>query len=159
MEHKTEIATFAAGCFWGVEATFRKVPGVVDVNVGYTGGTTDNPTYAAVSSGKTGHAEAVQVKFDPKRVSYAELLNIFWNSHDPTTVDRQGPNIGSQYRSAIFYHDEGQKRVSKRAKDALSVSRRYTKPIVTEVSPAMVFYRSEEYHQRYFEKQWAYKKH
>lgn len=140
---KIEKATFAAGCFWGVEDIFRKTEGVVDAEVGYTGGHTKNPTYEEVSSGETGHAEAVRLEFDPEKVSYEKLLDIFWNMHDPTTLNRQGPDIGSQYRSAIFYHTPEQKTMAEKSKPA---------DAVTEIIPAGHLYRAEEYHQRYFEK-------
>jgi len=145
-------ATFAAGCFWGVEAAFRRVPGVVDAVVGYTGGTTENPTYRQVCSDRTGHAEAVEVLYDPAQVSYEQLLNVFWEMHDPTTRNRQGPDFGSQYRSAIFYHTPEQKDAAEASRQRLQDSGRYHKPIVTEVTPAATFYRAEEYHQRYLEK-------
>ena len=145
-------ATFAAGCFWGVEAEFRKVNGVKHTAVGYTGGTHENPTYRHVCTGLTGHAEAVEVEYDPTVVSYAELLDVFWENHDPTTLNRQGPDVGTQYRSAIFYHDEEQKRIATESKQKLEVSGRYQKSIVTEIEPATRFYQAEEYHQQYFEK-------
>lgn len=145
-------ATFAAGCFWGVEAEFRKVNGVKQTAVGYTGGTYENPTYRDVCTGLTGHAEAVEVEYDPTVVSYTELLDVFWENHDPTTLNRQGPDVGSQYRSAIFYHDEGQKKIATDSKQKLEDSGRYQKPIVTEIKPATLFYQAEEYHQQYFEK-------
>jgi peptide-methionine (S)-S-oxide reductase len=151
-EENMQIATFAAGCFWGVEAAFRKVPGVTDTLVGYTGGTTENPTYRQVCTGRTGHAEAVQVTFDPRKTSYGDLLEVFWKSHNPTTLNRQGPDIGSQYRSAIFYHGPKQQSEALRSKKALEASGKYGRPIVTEITPASAFYRAEEYHQRYFEK-------
>lgn len=145
-----EKATFACGCFWGVEARFRKVKGVIDVQSGYTGGQTANPSYEQVCSSKTGHAEAVEIEFDPKRVSYEELLDLFWNMHDPTTLNRQGPDIGSQYRSAIFTHSAAQAEAARKSKE--QASKRFNKPIVTEIVPAGPFYRAEEYHQRYHEK-------
>ncbi len=147
-----EIATFAAGCFWGIEAAFRKVRGVMTTTVGYTGGLTEDPTYEDVCNGDTNHAEAVQIIFDPAKVSYEELLSVFWKIHDPTTLNRQGPDIGTQYRSAIFYHTNAQHQAAICAKDKLEVSGRYKKPIVTQIEPAVEFYRAEEYHQRYFEK-------
>jgi peptide-methionine (S)-S-oxide reductase len=143
-------ATFAAGCFWGVEAAFREIEGVVRTTVGYTGGHTANPTYEQVSSHATGHAEAVEVWFDPATVTYERLLETFWGIHDPTTRDRQGWDIGNQYRSAIFFHDAGQEEHAIASRDAAQQS--LTKPIVTEISPAAEFYAAEEYHQRYFEK-------
>ena len=147
-----EKATFAAGCFWGVEAAFRKIKGVKDASVGYTGGHTKNPTYKEVCSHKTGHAEAVQVEFDPKVVSYDDLLNAFWNMHNPTLLNRQGQDIGSQYRSAIFYHTQEQEKLAKSSKNHLEESGKFSKQIVTEITPASEFYRAEDYHQRYLEK-------
>jgi peptide-methionine (S)-S-oxide reductase len=149
----TEKATFAAGCFWGVEETFRKVNGVRSTTVGYTGGTTKNPTYEQVCSDKTGHAEAVQVEFDPSVVSYEELLKVFWEAHDPTTPNRQGPDFGSQYRSAIFYHDDGQRTAAMASRDTLQSSDRFNKTrIVTEIVTAREFYPAEDYHQQYLQK-------
>jgi peptide-methionine (S)-S-oxide reductase len=145
-------ATFAAGCFWGVEATFRQVPGVVSTAVGYTGGQTANPSYEDVCTGRTGHAEAVEVVYDPARVSYEDLLTVFWNNHNPTTLNRQGPDIGTQYRSAIFYHTPEQESAAQASKEALEQSGKFRKQIVTEIVPAAPFYRAEEYHQQYFEK-------
>ncbi len=147
-----EIATFAAGCFWGVEATFRKVKGVKYTQVGYTGGDYENPGYRDVCGGKTGHAEAVEVIFDPEEVSYEKLLELFWAMHDPTTLNRQGPDIGSQYRSAIFYHNEEQKNAALASKINQQKSGEFKSGIVTEIVPAGTFYRAEEYHQQYFEK-------
>jgi peptide-methionine (S)-S-oxide reductase len=147
-----EKATFAAGCFWGVEATFRQVEGVVDALVGYTGGSYDNPTYKDVCTGTTGHAEAVQVEYDPTVVSYEQLLDVFWKNHDPTTRNRQGPDIGTQYRSAIFYHTPEQEAAAQASKAALDESGRYKRAIVTEITPATTFYAAEAYHQRYLEK-------
>ena len=145
-------ATFAAGCFWGVEASFRKLPGVKATRVGYTGGTTENPTYSQVCGHKTGHAEAVEISFDMNEISYAELLTVFWNSHNPTQRDRQGPDIGSQYRSAIFFHSPEQEAEAKAAKKALEESGKYDKPIATLIVPAKPFYPAEDYHQQYLEK-------
>ncbi|HEY9179405.1 MAG TPA: peptide-methionine (S)-S-oxide reductase MsrA [Candidatus Baltobacteraceae bacterium] len=147
---RTEKATFAAGCFWGVEAAFRQVPGVLDAVSGYTGGHTQNPTYREVCSDATGHAEAVEVTFDSDRVSYDDLLRVFWQIHDPTTPDRQGPDVGSQYRSSIFVHDAGQR---ERAQASLrEEQQQYAQPIVTAIADAARFYPAEAYHQRYFEK-------
>jgi peptide-methionine (S)-S-oxide reductase len=140
------------GCFWGPEITFREVAGVTGVTVGYTGGHSENPSYRQVCSGKTGHAEAVRVEFDPESVSYETLLDVFWDNHDPTTRDRQGPDVGSQYRSAIFYHDEQQKKSAEASKAALDSSRGYAAPVVTEIQPAGPFYPAEDYHQRFLEK-------
>lgn len=147
-----ERATFGAGCFWGVEVAFRQVPGVTDATAGYLGGTLPNPTYNEVCTGRTGHAEVVEVTYDPTKVGYEDLLNVFWTSHDPTTPNRQGPDRGTQYRSAIFYHDEDQKAAAITSKDRWSRSGRFSGPIVTEITPASAFYRAEEYHQRYLEK-------
>lgn len=145
-------ATFGAGCFWGVEVAFRQLPGVTATAVGYLGGALENPTYDEVCSGRTGHAEVVQVEYDTARASYDDLLNVFWESHDPTTRNRQGPDIGSQYRSAIFYHDEGQKASALASLEGKEKSGAFRRPIVTEISPASAFYRAEEYHQLYLER-------
>jgi len=148
-----EKATFAAGCFWHVEAGFRKIRGVRSTAVGYTGGHTKNPTYEDVCTGLTGHAEAVQIEFDPDEVSYEQLLDAFWQLHDPTTKDRQGPDVGSQYRSAIFYHTEEQHQKALESKKRLEESGRFrSRAIVTEIVPAGEFYLAEDYHQQYFEK-------
>lgn len=147
-----EKATFAAGCFWGVEAAFRQVPGVVDTAVGYTGGHARNPTYEEVCSDETGHAEAVEVLYDPARVGYGRLLEVFWEMHDPTTPNRQGPDVGSQYRSAIFFHSPEQKAAAESSKEKLAQSGAYRKPVVTEIVPAAEFWRAEEYHQQYLQK-------
>lgn len=147
-----ETATFGAGCFWGVEVTFRNVPGVVDARVGYLGGTLANPTYEDVCSGETGHAEVVQVEFDPTRVSYDQLLDVFWSSHNPTTRNRQGPDWGTQYRSAIFYHSEQQRAMAEKSRERWNSSGKFGRPIVTEITQATTFYPAEEYHQRYLEK-------
>jgi len=147
-----EIATFAAGCFWGVEAAFREVKGVTSTRVGYTGGWFDNPTYHDVCSGRTGHAEAVEVTYDPAQVSYEQLLDVFWNDHNPTTLNRQGPDIGEQYRSAIFFHDAEQEAAARVSKEKLQKSGKYSREIVTEITPASRFWEAEDYHQQYFEK-------
>lgn len=153
MENKElKTAIFAAGCFWGVEAAFRKLQGVTEVESGYTGGKVENPTYEQVCSGTTGHAEAVRVTYDPKKIDYIELLKTFWKIHDPTQMNRQGGNVGHQYRSAIFYQDEEQKRAAEKSKKELAESDKYSSPIVTEIVKAEPFYRAEEYHQRYLEK-------
>jgi len=144
------FATFAAGCFWGVEDVFRRVPGVVDVVAGYTGGHTEHPSYREVCTGRTGHAEAVLVTFDPARVSYDELLQTFWRHHDPTTENRQGPDVGTQYRSAIFAHDDAQLRAA--VASIAEVQPRFGRPIVTQVVPASTFWPAEAYHQRYVER-------
>lgn len=145
-------ATFAAGCFWGVEETFRKLEGVVGTAVGYTGGQLAEPSYKDVCSGTTGHAEAIEIDFDPERIEYGELLGVFWGNHDPTTLNRQGPDAGTQYRSGIFYHSEQQRTQAEESKRALEGSGHFTRPIVTEIVPAQEFHRAEEYHQRYLEK-------
>ena len=147
-----EKATFAAGCFWGVEAEFRKMEGVVSTAVGYSGGTLEEPTYKDVCSGATGHAEAVEIEFDPKRVSYEDLLQTFWDNHDPTTLNRQGPDVGSQYRSAVFVHSPEQQEVAEASKEAIERSGRFSRPVVTEITTASTFYRAEDYHQQYLEK-------
>lgn len=149
----TQLATFGAGCFWGVEETFRKVDGVVDTVVGYMGGTKDQPTYEDVCTDRTGHAEVVQVIYDPSRVSYTNLLEIFWANHNPTTLNQQGPDRGTQYRSVIFFHSNDQKREAEESKAHLESSGKWKNPIVTEIVPAASFWRAEEYHQRYLEKQ------
>src|SRR5256885_11654471 len=147
-----ETATFGAGCFWGVEATFRQIPGVIDTAVGYLGGELVNPTYEDVCTDRTGHAEVVQITFDPAKVSYEQLLSVFWETHDPTTLNRQGPDIGTQYRSAIFFHSPEQEAVARKSKAEIEASGKFRRPIVTEITPASTFYRAEEYHQKYLEK-------
>ena len=146
-------ATFAAGCFWGVEAAFRAVPGVLGTQVGYTGGTAENPTYEQVCTDTTGHAEAVEVTFDPTKVSYKKLLDVFFSIHDPTQVNRQGPDFGSQYRSEIFVHDASQAKAAAQAKAGLEAEKRFRRPIATAISPSTAFWRAEDYHQQYEEKQ------
>jgi peptide-methionine (S)-S-oxide reductase len=149
----TETATFAAGCFWGVEAAFRQIPGVTGTRVGYTGGHKANPTYREVCSHRTGHAEAVEVTFDPEQVSYDELLDVFWHKHNPRSRNRQGLDVGSQYRSAIFFHSPAQERAARASKDALQAELRWPRKIVTQVEPASTFWEAEDYHQQYLEKQ------
>jgi peptide-methionine (S)-S-oxide reductase len=151
----TETATFGAGCFWGIEAAFRRIPGVIDATVGYSGGHTVNPTYKDVCTDDTGHAEVVQVTFDPSQVSYEKLLDAFWQMHDPTQVNRQGPDFGSQYRTAIFFHSPEQKAAAEKSKAALQASAKFRKPVATEITAAGHFYRAEDYHQRYLEKRGA----
>jgi peptide-methionine (S)-S-oxide reductase len=151
-EKSLSKATFAAGCFWGVEAAFREVEGVVDTAVGYTGGTKKNPSYEDVCTGKTGHAEAVQVTFDPSVVTYEHLLDVFWEIHDPTQKNRQGPDFGTQYRSVVFYHTTEQEAAARASREHLQRSGRYHMTIATEIVPAQEFWRAEEYHQRYLEK-------
>lgn len=148
---KTEIATLAGGCFWCTEAIFKRLKGVITVTSGYTGGERENPTYAQVSTGETGHAEAIQIAFDPDIISYKKILNIFWNLHNPTTLNQQGADIGSQYRSAIYYHSEKQKKESHESLKDLQNFGEYTEPIVTEIKPIQNFYTAEDYHQNYFD--------
>ncbi|HXP43248.1 MAG TPA: peptide-methionine (S)-S-oxide reductase MsrA [Candidatus Acidoferrales bacterium] len=145
-------ATFAAGCFWGVEATFRQMPGVIATRVGYIGGNTENPSYKEVCTDRTGHAEAVEVEFDPAKVRYEDLLRVFWENHDPTQLNRQGPDWGTQYRSAIFFHTPEQQTAALASKESLEKARRYSKPIVTQIVPAVTFFPAEDYHQQYLEK-------
>jgi peptide-methionine (S)-S-oxide reductase len=145
-----EKATLGAGCFWGVEATFRRLAGVKDTQVGYTGGKLNNPTYKDVCTDKTGHAEVLEVTFDPAVISYRDILEVFWDNHNPTTLNRQGPDVGTQYRSAIFYHSPEQKIEAEKSRDAAQA--RFPRPIVTEIVPATEFWRAEEYHQQYLEK-------
>jgi len=149
---KMQKATFAAGCFWGVEATFRQMPGVIATRVGYIGGNTENPTYKEVCTDRTGHAEAVEVEFDPAKVRYEDLLKVFWENHDPTQLNRQGPDWGTQYRSAIFFHTPEQQIAALASKESLEKTRRYSKPIVTQIVPAVTFFPAEDYHQQYLEK-------
>lgn len=147
-----ETATFAAGCFWGVEESFRQVPGVLETAVGYLGGHTANPTYKDVCTDETGHAEVVQVAFDPSKVSYDKLLDVFWSAHDPTTLNRQGPDIGTQYRSAIFFHSPDQARQARASKEKVQASGKFRRPVVTEITAASTFYPAEDYHQKYLAK-------
>ncbi len=147
-----KTATFGAGCFWGVELAFRQVVGVAEVAVGYSGGSLPDPTYHDVCTGRTGHAEVVEVTYDPEKVSYDQLLGVLWSIHDPTTPNRQGPDVGTQYRSAIFTHDSDQEASALASKEATQAGGRFRRPIVTEITPASTFYRAEEYHQRYLEK-------
>jgi peptide-methionine (S)-S-oxide reductase len=147
-----EKATFGAGCFWGVEAAFRQIPGVVATAAGYEGGKTDNPSYRDVCSHTTGHAEVVEVDYDPARVSYDDLLAVFWGEHDPTQLNRQGPDIGDQYRSVVFYHTPEQQAAATASRERLAQSGKYRRPIVTVIEPAETFYRAEDYHQQYLEK-------
>jgi peptide methionine sulfoxide reductase msrA/msrB len=151
-EPKYELATFAAGCFWGVESIFKQVKGIMETTVGYTGGTYTNPSYRQVCTGITGHAEAVLVKYDPKIMSYRELLSMFWRMHNPTTPNRQGPDVGTQYRSAIFYHNEAQRMAAEKSKEEFDRSGVYPNEVVTQIVPASTFYEAEDYHQDYFAK-------
>jgi len=150
--HRMEKATFAAGCFWGVEAAFRQVKGVKTTTVGYTGGIMKDPTYKDVCTDRTGHAEAVEVEYDPTQVSYDDLLSVFWQNHDPTQLNRQGLDYGTQYRSAIFFHDPQQEAAARASREKLESSGKYKRPIVTQIVPAAEFYRAEDYHQQYLEK-------
>ena len=150
-----EVATFGAGCFWGVEAAFRRTPGVIDAAVGYSGGDLEKPTYKDVCTDETGHAEVVQVTFDPQKLSYSQLLDVFWKIHDPTQVNRQGPDFGKQYRTVIFFHSRDQEEIARKSKQALESSGKFRHPIATEISPVKTFWRAEEYHQRYLEKRGA----
>jgi len=149
---QTEKATFGAGCFWGVEETFRNVKGVVSTSVGYAGGTQENPTYHDVCTDKSGHAEVVEIEFDPSQVSYDKLLDVFWSNHNPTTLNRQGPDVGTQYRSVIFYHSPEQRSAAAASKEKVEKSGRFNRPIVTQIESASKFWRAEEYHQRYLQK-------
>jgi peptide-methionine (S)-S-oxide reductase len=150
-----EVATFGAGCFWGVEAAFRRTPGVIDAAVGYSGGDLEKPTYKDVCTDDTGHAEVVQVTFDPQKLSYSQLLDVFWKIHDPTQVNRQGPDFGKQYRTVIFFHSREQEEIARKSKQALESSGKFRHPIATEISAVKTFWRAEEYHQRYLEKRGA----
>jgi peptide-methionine (S)-S-oxide reductase len=152
MANTNKFALFGAGCFWGVESAFRAVEGVVDVAVGYAGGSVPKPNYRTVCGGKTGHAEVVQVEYDPARVSFESLLEVFWQIHDPTTLNRQGPDVGTQYRSIIFYSDEHERKAAEESKRRLDESGKLGRPVVTQIVPAAEFYRAEEYHQRYYER-------
>lgn len=152
MAGKHKVAVFGAGCFWGVESAFRAVEGVVDVAVGYAGGTVPKPAYRQVCTGRTGHAEVVQVEYDPARVTFERLLEVFWQIHDPTTLNRQGPDVGTQYRSIIFYSDEHERKAAEESKRRLDESGKLRRPVVTQIVPAAEFYRAEEYHQRYYER-------
>ncbi|RMW39807.1 MAG: peptide-methionine (S)-S-oxide reductase [Nitrosopumilus sp.] len=145
-------ATFGAGCFWHVEDLLSKTKGVTSTQVGYIGGNLPNPTYEEVCTDRTGHAEAVEVEYNPDEITYEELLDVFWNNHNPTTLNRQGPDIGIQYRSAIFYHDDKQKEIAEKSKSDLDSSGKFPNPVVTEITPAPTFYKAEEYHQKYFKK-------
>ena len=151
-DNNLQMATFAAGCFWGVEEVFTKTKGVKSTRVGYIGGNLPNPTYEDVCTDRTGHAEALQVKYDPKEISYEELLDLFWSIHNPTTKNRQGPDIGSQYRSIIFYHTPEQESIAKKSKQELYDSNKFQNKIVTEIVPASTFYPAEDYHQKYYQK-------
>jgi peptide-methionine (S)-S-oxide reductase len=147
-----EKATFGAGCFWGVEESFRQLPGVAETEVGYLGGHTNDPSYKDVCTDETGHAEVVQVTYDPAKISYEQLLDVFWSAHDPTTLNRQGPDVGTQYRSAIFFHSPEQERMARASKEKAQASGKFRRPVVTEITPASTFYRAEEYHQKYLAK-------
>jgi len=147
-----EKATFGAGCFWGVEETFREMPGVVSTAVGYAGGHLDSPTYEDVCTDRTGHAEVVEVEYDPEQVGYDDLLKVFWENHDPTTLNRQGPDVGTQYRSVVFFHTPEQEQLARASKERLQASGKFKRPIVTEIVPAAQFFRAEEYHQQYLAK-------
>jgi peptide-methionine (S)-S-oxide reductase len=151
----SEVATFGAGCFWGVEAAFQRVPGVLETEVGYSNGHTANPTYREVCTDETGHAEVVRITYDPDKVSYEQLLDVFWQAHDPTQVNRQGPDFGRQYRTAIFFNSPEQEAIARRSLAALEGSKKFKRPIATEITPAGPFYRAEDYHQKYLEKRGA----
>ncbi len=147
-----EKATFGAGCFWGVEAAFRKIKGVTSTSVGYTGGSLDGPTYEDVCTGRTGHAEVVEVEYDPSQVSYDDLLAVFWDIHDPTTLNRQGPDVGTQYRSVLFFHNAEQEAAANKSKEKIQSSGRFPRDIMTEITPTSQYYKAEDYHQQYLEK-------
>jgi peptide-methionine (S)-S-oxide reductase len=149
---KTETATLGGGCFWCLEAIFERVPGVLSVTAGYAGGSAPHPTYQQVCEGNTGHAEVIQMEYDPKRITYEQILELFWQAHDPTTKDRQGPDVGTQYRSIILYHSDAQRMAAEKSKAALVAAGTYTAPVVTEIVPLKAFYKAEEYHQDYFQK-------
>jgi len=151
MQTKTEKATLGGGCFWCIEAIYERVKGVIDVSSGYAGGTIPNPTYEQVCSGNTGYAEVIQIEFDPNIISYGEILDIFWQIHDPTTLNRQGNDVGTQYRSVIFYHDENQKQIALKSKRELEKNKVFDNPVVTEIAPLKNFYRAEKYHQNYYD--------
>ena len=151
-ENRTELATFGAGCFWGVEEEFRKLHGVISTKVGYLGGNKDNPSYEEICSDETGHAEVVEVIFDCEKINYEQLLNLFWNIHNPTQLNRQGVDVGTQYRSAIFYHSEEQKEKAISSKNNLEKENKYSRPIVTEISQVKTFWEAEDYHQQYLTK-------
>lgn len=150
--NKHFVATLAGGCFWGVEEIIRNLPGVIETTVGYTGGFTDNPSYPDITTGKTDHAESIEIEYDPLKLSYEEILRYFFRLHDPTTVNRQGNDVGTQYRSAIFYHNENQKKRAQKIKEEVNQSKKWKNPIVTEIVPAQAFYPAEDYHQDYLEK-------
>jgi peptide-methionine (S)-S-oxide reductase len=152
MANQTQKATFGAGCFWGVEATFRQIPGVISTRVGYAGGRTQNPSYKQVCYEDTGHAEVVEVTYDPEQVKYEDLLKVFWENHDPTTLNRQGPDVGEQYRSAVFFHDAAQEAAARKSMRELEAAKVFSRPIVTEITPAAEFWEAEDYHQQYLEK-------
>jgi peptide-methionine (S)-S-oxide reductase len=152
MANMKKIAVFGAGCFWGVESAFRAVEGVIDVASGYAGGNVPKPDYRTVCNGRTGHAEVVQVEYDSARVSFEQLLEVFWQIHDPTTLNRQGPDVGTQYRSIIFYSDDSERKAAEESKRRLDESGKLGRPVVTQIVPAAEFYRAEEYHQRYYER-------
>lgn len=152
MKSNSSLAMFGSGCFWCSEAVFQRLPGVLSVTSGYAGGNTENPTYKEVCSGNTGHAEVIQLSFDPLKVSYEKLLDLFWRSHDPTTLNRQGADVGTQYRSVIFYYDDTQKQVAEKSRDALDKAGIYKTPVVTQIAPAPQFYPAEAYHADYYNK-------